>query len=389
MKKVWCVFGIILAFAFWGNLSVLAAPSDDFVITVKTYSQGATSDNQFEIPTFPEESYDYNVDCDNDGINEAEGVREDYICNYPSPGIYTIRIKDNTGSGDGFPRIYFNNELDKYKIWGINQWGTMHWSSMENAFWGCDSLNDLGTGGLGAAIDSPDLSNVESLANMFREAYSFNQPINSWDTSNVRDMSNMFRNDFIPSFFNQSLDKWDTSNVLYFDNMFRGAQKFNKPLNSWNTSSAITFKGMFYGAERFNQPLDKWNTSNVVDMSYMFSGASEFNQPLNSWDTSNVTDMTKMFAYAHGFNQDLSSWNVSHVVKYKDAFLRSAISSKECIKKDLNSYIRIVVDKKDKNSKTKNKDITNKENLSNTSKKQTFYEYIKSKFDKFLDYLGI
>ena len=51
-----------------------AAPSpDDFVITVKTDNAGTSGPMQFTIPTNGG-GYNYNVDCDNDGVNEATGA---------------------------------------------------------------------------------------------------------------------------------------------------------------------------------------------------------------------------------------------------------------------------------------------------------------------------
>jgi len=101
----------------------LRASADDFVITVQTDNLGSSSSTQFTIPTTGS-GYNYNVDCDDDGFDEATGQTGNYTCNYGSAGTYTVRIKDNSGAGTGFPRIYFNNGGDKYKLLTIEQWGT-------------------------------------------------------------------------------------------------------------------------------------------------------------------------------------------------------------------------------------------------------------------------
>ena len=44
---------------------------NDFVITVKTDNAGTSSSTQFTIPTDGISTYNYNVDCNNDGTNEA------------------------------------------------------------------------------------------------------------------------------------------------------------------------------------------------------------------------------------------------------------------------------------------------------------------------------
>ena len=61
----------------------LAAPADDFVITIKTDNEGSSTDTQFTIPTTGT-GYNYNVDCDNNGSNEATAQTGDYTCNYPA-----------------------------------------------------------------------------------------------------------------------------------------------------------------------------------------------------------------------------------------------------------------------------------------------------------------
>ena len=95
--------------------------------------------------------------------------------------------------------------------------------------------------------------------------------------------------------------------------MFREAKSFDQPLNDWNTSNVTDMSEMFSGASSFDQPLNDWNTSNVTDMHYMFQFASLFDQPLDKWDVSNVTDMNGMFDGAMCFNQPLDKWGISDV----------------------------------------------------------------------------
>ena len=64
--------------------------------------------------------------------------------------------------------------------------------------------------------------------------------------------------------------------------MFRDAHSFNQPLNKWNVSNVETMTRMFRNAHSFNQPLNKWNVSNVTDMHRMFDAATSFNQPLHA-----------------------------------------------------------------------------------------------------------
>ena len=105
------------------------------------------------------------MDCNNDGVNEASAQTGNYTCNYAAAGTYTVRIKDNTGLGTGFPRIYFNNGGDMRKLLTIEQWGKGKWTSMAYAFFGCSNL-------AGQATDTPDLSGVTDLSYMFANATS-------------------------------------------------------------------------------------------------------------------------------------------------------------------------------------------------------------------------
>ncbi len=264
------------------------APARDFVITVKTDNEGTSDDDQFTIPTTGS-GYNYNVDCNNDGTNEATGRTGNYTCDYSTlggAGIYTIRIKDNTGTGIGFPRILFIFSGEQLKLLTIDQWGTGVWDWMRSAFNGCSNLTV-------PATDAPDLSNVTDMSYMFHNASAFNQDIGSWDTSNVTNMNNMFSG---ASAFNQDIGGWITSNVTNMSSMFIGASAYNQDIGDWNTSSVTDMSGMFANTTAFNQDIGGWNTANVTNMSSMFTSASAFNQDIGDWVTSSVTDMTYMFA---------------------------------------------------------------------------------------------
>jgi len=258
------LFCALVALALAANILVVipvsAGTADDFVITVKTNNPGASNDNQFTIPTTGG-GYDYNVDCDNNSTDEVIGASGTATCTYFLPGTYTIRIKDNSGVGTGFPRIYFNNSGDKDKLLTIEQWSTGHWTSMAHAFFGCSNL-------AGNALDTPDLSNVTDTSYMFFFASAFNQDIGSWDTSSVTTMYGMF----------------------YY------ASAFNQDISDWDTSSVTTMMAMFHSASAFNQDTGSWETSSVTDMGCMFESASAFNQDIGEWDTSSVTNMRGMFS---------------------------------------------------------------------------------------------
>jgi surface protein len=313
---------------------------DHFVITVKTDNTGTSTDTQFTIPTVGS-GYNYNVDCDNDGANEASAQTGNYTCDYGTgnEGTYTVVIKDNSGAGTGFPRIYFNNGGDKDKLLTIEQWGTGSWTSMEEAFYGCSNL-------IMPVSDAPDLSSVTNMSQMFRNATAFNGNISSWDTSHVTTMGYMFYeatafNQDIGSWntaavtdmgymftwataFNQDIGGWDTAAVTDMRSMFLMATAFNQDIGSWDTVAVTSMRGMFSSASAFNQDIGGWDTAAVTDMRSMFSSATAFNQSIGSWDTSNVTTMGYMFYGATAFNQDIGSWDTAAVTNMRWMFANTS-----------------------------------------------------------------
>ncbi len=291
----------------------------DFVTTWKTDYPGISSDSSIIIPTFPGETYDYEVDWNNDGVFDSTGITGDFMHKFDEIGIYTIRIRGV------FPRIYFNNTKDAKKILDIKQWGSNPWKSMEDAFSGCDNFNI-------SAKDTPNLSKVKNMSSMFSRASKFNSPIDSWDVSNVEDMNGLFET---TDSFNQSINSWDVSKVINMDGMFAGAMSYNQPLDSLDVSNVHTMAALFYFAKSFNQALNSWDVSNVIDMGSMFEGASSFNQPLGKWDVHNVADMAGMFAGAEHFNQPLDTWKVSNVTKMQGIFSNAILFNQNLGKWDI------------------------------------------------------
>ncbi len=230
-----------------------------------------------------------------------------------------------------FNRFFLNMgpSTDCYRLTDVEQWGSVNWQSMEDAFSACQNLNI-------SALDIPDLSlvtscqamfyncvklsgpsnihlwdvsHVKDMYSMFNKAALFNQPIGDWNVSNVTDMSSMFQQ---ASVFNKPIGDWDISKVASVANMFNGTI-FNQPLSNWNVSNLTNLNYMFCGAYAFNQSISNWNVSNVTEMNYTFHGARFFNQPIGDWDVSNVRSMKGLFGYAENFNQPIGNWNISKV----------------------------------------------------------------------------
>ncbi len=267
----------------------LACNTTDFFIT----TWETTSAN--ESITIPTTGNGYHYDVDWGDGTASFGHTGNATHEYNSVKTYTVRIK-----GD-FPRIYFNNTGDKAKIKSIEQWGNNPWASMEDAFNNCSNL-ELN------AIDTPNLSGVTSLKNMFKNCKKLvdnGKQMDIWDVSSVTNMSSMF---YSATIFDENITSWNVGKVTDFSNMFNRCA-FNQPIGSWNigeyATGTINMEGMFLGANSlFNQDISTWDMSKVASVKTMFLFNKDFDQPLGAWDISNMVDMSEMF-----FGAGLSSEN--------------------------------------------------------------------------------
>ena len=236
-------------------------PADAFVTTWKT----ASADQSITINFVGD---DMNISWGDDGMTETN-LSGSQTHTYINAGNYTVSV---TGGLTGF---HLNDAADASKLVSLDQWGNTTWTTMENAFYGADNMAYN-------AADSPDLSSVTNMNEMFAVAISFNGDLSSWDVSKVTDMFGMFNN----------------------------ADSFNGNLSSWDVSAVTDMSSMFDGATDFNGDLSSWDVSSVTDMNNMFYYATSFNQPLNDWDVSSVTEMDGMFFYTPSFTQNLGNWYV-------------------------------------------------------------------------------
>jgi surface protein len=207
------------------------------------------------------------------------------------------------------PPIYGPN---RENLVDVEQWGTVIWSNMNNAFYECKNLKITAT-------DIPDFSNVTNMSYMFYGCKSLTKidKINNWIVSSVKKMDFMFNE---ANHFNQDIGRWDVSKVTSMCWMFSNASSFNKNISNWDVSSVTDMSGMFTYANSFNQNIGGWNVSKVTSMSAMFSEARAFNQDIGGWNVSNVISMTSMFQNASSFNQDIGRWDVSKVIDIRGLF---------------------------------------------------------------------
>jgi surface protein len=252
-----------------------AVVSPEFIIEVNTANTGVSNNNQFQ---FTGALGNYDVVAKQGGVivqtfNNLNS--EETITFSDGSGIYILEITPN--GAVPITRLNFSNHGDKLKIIDIKQWGTMIWSTVARSFFGCSNL-------FITATDYPDLSNCDSLQQMFHDAKNANPDTTNWDVSNITNMTNTFN----ASAFNGNVSNWDVSNVTNMKNMFRESL-FNQPLNNWQITSLTRTFGMFLSAPSFNQPLDNWDTSSITNMDYMFRGAGSFNRDLSGWCVSQIS----------------------------------------------------------------------------------------------------
>lgn len=221
-----------------------------------------------------------------------------------------------------FQRIIIDEGADRNRLTQITQWGSIAWTSMQNAFGGffggCSNLQVTAT-------DIPNLSGVISVRGMFQRCTNLNSPnnINTWNTASVTNMSYMFSG---ASAFNQDIGGWNVSNVTNMTNMFAGASSFNQNIGGWDVGNVTNMSSMLASAAMFNQNIGNWDVSNVTNMENMFSYSmtGSFNQDIGNWDVSNVTDMSGMFFNNTSFNQDIGGWDVGNVMDMSSMFRNAA-----------------------------------------------------------------
>ncbi len=215
-----------------------------------------------------------------------------------------------------FQRFIMNNGTDKSRLIDIKQWGDVAWTSMLNAFYGCNNMTM-------SATDVPNTANVTDMGLMFNGCSAYNQALpTGFNTANVTNMNSMFQG---CSAYNQALPAgFNTANVTNMEDMFLGCSAFNQALPAgFNTAKVTYMTGMFSGCSAYNQALPAgFNTAKVRYMRSMFNGCSAYNQALPAgFNTANVTDMNSMFQGCNAYNQALpAAFNTAMVTDMVEMF---------------------------------------------------------------------
>jgi len=251
--------------------------SDDrFIISVKTDNTGTSNNDQFTLPWIG----DYDVDW-GDG-NTDTGQTDTTTHTYATAGTYDVSVTPTNNC-----RIFFNNGGDRQKLLDVKNWGTGVWTTFSGAFLGCSRMDVTAT-------DTPDLSIVTTISNMFRNCLIMvgNSSFENWDTSNINNISGAFR---AAKLFNQNISSWDTSNFNSLSNTFFDADSFNQPIGVWDTSNMTTFNNTFRSnLSTFDQSLANWDITSLTTGTNMFNasalGTANYDATLIGWAAQSITN---------------------------------------------------------------------------------------------------
>jgi surface protein len=233
---------------------------------------------------------------------------------YASPGIYTITIYGT------FTGWRFNNDGDRLKLLDIIQWGDCFRLGTTEGWYfaGASNMNI-------SAVDTLNLEGTTSLSNCFTNCTSLNSPnLIGWDTSGVTDMLSVFRN---ASSFNQPIEVWNTSNVTNMANMFLGTP-FNQPIGVWDVSNVTNMQAMFRETTSFNQ-----NIGDIIELPLYTLNAKEIYK-LSNTEKFSVERIGDTFEYKFSgriINKELNQIVVGDFIIQLDVSLPNDTSKGDCV----------------------------------------------------------
>ena len=178
-------------------------------------------------------------------------VSNPYTFTPPTDGAYVVEA-----GPEGVERILMDfeeSEAAARTLLSVEQFGDVVWEDLEMAFRGCFNLQ------FAKDIDTPNLSQCNSLAGMFSGCEAFDSPLAQWDVSQVTAMNRRFNRCLA---FNQPLEKWDVSSVESMGRMFEKASAFNQPLEKWDISMNTDMCDMFLESPAGKLPfVEKWKAA--------------------------------------------------------------------------------------------------------------------------------
>lgn len=262
----------------------------EFTFVIQTDAIGSSANNQFEL-TGAQGSYNLEGQSlegpetvNLNGLSGAETIT------FPRTGLWRLWLTPLPSGG--FHRIQFNNGGDAKKILAIEHWGTsVHWSSMERAFYGCDNIIIMPTGPIHNA------SGISSFA------YCFNSVgWSDWDfrllhgASLATSFEACFANngiEIIPNDFFR-----DCSSVQSFEACFANNSITQIPPGLFSgKTQALNFNSCFLGNNLSTIPSNLFDDcTQVIDFGYCFAGNGDIMPcPPELFQFNTVADFPSVF----------------------------------------------------------------------------------------------
>nr|WP_319397909.1 BspA family leucine-rich repeat surface protein [uncultured Carboxylicivirga sp.] len=328
---------LLLVTMFTLSVALRAQTQRPFITTWKT------SDGTITVPVNSDYTYNYTATLFDSETNQLVGeltnqTKEAFFQDLRPSKTYKLEIR-----GD-FPAIRFSkwpNECSKIR--SIVQWGDIAWQSMYSSFFGCVNME------ASYATDSPDLSNVTDMSQMFYNCASLELldvsnwdvsmvtkfqstfykcgklttlDVSDWDVSNATNMTTVFN--MCTSLIQLDVANWDVSNVTLFNGTFSYCYSLSSlDVSGWDVSNSTNFYGMFNGCKGLRKlDVASWNVSNATSMGFMFQYCSYIgNLDVSGWDVSKVESMEYMFSMCSGlYSIDVSNWDVGNVTDMENIF---------------------------------------------------------------------
>ena len=197
-----------------------------------------------------------------DGSSETITAYDGFSHVYADIDDYTISI---TGT---FPNIYLNAGASAPKLKKVLNLGTVGWTRLDNAFYGCTNLTEF-------TVGSTDTSSVTNMSAMFINCNGLTiLDLSSFDVSSVNTMSYMFLG--CGTLTSLDVSSFVTTSVTNMRNMFQGCNALTSlDVTSFVTTSVGNMSSMFVSCTGLiSLDVSSFSTGNVTDMSLMFQGCA-------------------------------------------------------------------------------------------------------------------
>ena len=222
-----------------------------------------TANETFTIPCQNNGTFNAGIQWGDGSVSTVTAYNDANLTHtYATAGDHLIRI---TGS---FPNIHFNNGGDKLKLKSVHNLGTVGWTRLNNAFYGCSNMTSFTAG-------TTDTSAVTAMNAMFYACSSLTAlDVSNFNTTAVTDMSSMFRS--CSSLTSLDLSNFNTTAVTNMSIMFYNCPSLTSlDLSNFNTTAVTNMVGMFRACSSLTSlDVSSFNTTAVTNMKNMFNGCS-------------------------------------------------------------------------------------------------------------------